>query len=97
MKYMVLILLSLINTACAQSGKPSGDLPSKLVISQGEVRWLEFPIPKEDSKLVCRDQEVKFVKKGRLGLAFIMESYFSDFSPFRLCQTGCRDHYRQRF
>jgi murein DD-endopeptidase MepM/ murein hydrolase activator NlpD len=82
MKYMVLILISLINVACAQSAKPSAELPSQFVISQGEVRWLEFAIPKEESKLVCRDQEVKFVKKGRVGLAFVMESYFSDFSPF---------------
>ena len=60
----------------------SPDVSDTLTISQGEVRWLEFPVTSADSKLVCRGSEVKFVKKDNLGLAFIIESYFSDFSPF---------------
>ena len=51
-------------------------------IKPGEVRWLEFPVPKSGAKLFCRDSEVKFIRKGQTGYAFITESYFSDFKGF---------------
>lgn len=51
-------------------------------IKPGEVRWLEFPVPSTGAKLFCRDNEVKFVRKGQTGHAFITESYFSDLKGF---------------
>ena len=82
MSFLIILSLSFINIACAQMRIKSPDVSDTLTISQGEVRWLEFPVTSADSKLVCRGSEVKFVKKDNLGLAFIIESYFSDFSPF---------------
>lgn len=80
----ILILLSLffMNIACAQTKIKAHDDFEPLSIRQGEVRWLEFPLPEKEAKLFCRGDEVKFVKKDKLGLAFVVESYFSDFSPF---------------
>lgn len=52
-------------------------------IRPGEVRWIEFPVSSQHSKLLCRGLEVKYVKRGDVGLAFVMESYFSDLSPYQ--------------
>lgn len=73
-----------MNFACAQTNKASGTVTEQgeYSISPGEVRWLEFPLPEAEGKFYCRDQEVKIVKKEKLGMAFVMESYFSDMSPF---------------
>jgi len=79
MNYFFLILAIFINFACAQTPKAQ----HQMIIRPGEVRWVEFPLEKDDSKFICRDFEVKFVKKGNLGQAFVMESYFSDLSPYR--------------
>lgn len=81
MKLSILLLLTIVSSACAQT---SGSTDTKTAtIRPGEVRWMEFPIEGEDSKLFCRDVELKFVKEKKVGYAFVMESYFSDLSPFK--------------
>jgi murein DD-endopeptidase MepM/ murein hydrolase activator NlpD len=83
MKYLMLFGVSFLVMACAMAQKTSVVIgQSPLIISQGEVRWLEFPLPKNEARLICRGSDVKYVKKDGLGLAFVMESYFSDFTPF---------------
>lgn len=81
MKLLVLGLsFSLMSCALAQKNAPAN---SPMTISQGEVRWVEFPLPGEkEVKFSCRGTDVKFVKNGDKGLAFVMESYFSDLAPF---------------
>lgn len=77
-----LILFSFTLMSCALAEKsPQNDGP--ITMSQGEVKWIEFPITREDSKLICRDSEVKFARKEDTGHAFVMESYFSDLTPFK--------------
>jgi murein DD-endopeptidase MepM/ murein hydrolase activator NlpD len=83
MKFILLIALSVFSLACAQTKTNSTNFPTVLEIRPGEVRWVEFPISGDDSKLNCRNSEVKFVKKGTRGFAFVMESYFSDMTPFK--------------
>jgi murein DD-endopeptidase MepM/ murein hydrolase activator NlpD len=82
MKYLAFLLLcTLVSGACAQTSVP---VPSeKLTISPGEVRWIEFPLTSDEAKLFCREKEVKFVKKGDVGVAFVMETYFSDLSSYK--------------
>lgn len=83
MKLMTM-LLSLTFLGCAHANKSVVSKPSgvPMTISQGEVRVIEFPLPKEEAKLNCRDSNVKFIRRGEVGVAVVMESYFSDLSPF---------------
>jgi murein DD-endopeptidase MepM/ murein hydrolase activator NlpD len=85
MKYLFILGLTILSFACAQTLKKNSHFVSELTISPGEVRWLEFPLPNREAKLLCRGVEVKFVKNGDHGQTFIMESYFSDLTPY-LCQ-----------
>lgn len=79
---LLTVCFSMVLTSCALAQKISNSNPPQ-VMSQGEVRWVEFPVPaKKDVKFSCRDSEVKFVTKGDKGQAFVMESYFSDLTPF---------------
>lgn len=73
--------LSFTLMSCALAQKPTANSP--ITVSQGEVRWVEFPLPVgENVKFACRGVDVKYVRKGDKGLAFVMESYFSDLTPF---------------
>ena len=54
-----------------------------MTIRPGEVRWVEFPLAKEKSRFLCRGQEIKFTRNGNKGQAVVLESYFSDLSPFQ--------------
>lgn len=83
MHFILLFALTIFSVACAQTKTELTGFSSSLEISPGEVRWVEFPVSDNDSKLTCRNAEVKFVKKGSRGFAFVMESYFSDMSPFK--------------
>lgn len=83
MKLLICIGFTLFNIACAL-GTQKTDLSKKEIsISPGEVRWIEFPVSSEKTKLICRGSEVKYVKRGELGMAFVMESYFSDMTPYK--------------
>ena len=82
MKIIILIGLSLMGVACAQTKMKMENSSGPMVISQGEVRWIEFPLSSNEAKLNCHGHDVKYVKKGNLGLAFVTESYFSDLAPF---------------
>lgn len=88
MKLLLPILSCFLGLACAQRGDQT--IQTQLSISPGEVRWVEFPVTAPNAKLICRDSEVKFVRKNNLGFAFIMESYFSDLTNFscRLLSDG---------
>jgi len=82
MKYFMIVTLFFIGIACAQTRKVTAPATEPMTISQGEVRWLEFPIPKGDAKLLCHNKEIKFSRSGNIGQAFVMESYFSNLKPF---------------
>jgi hypothetical protein len=64
-------------SSCAQT-KPAVSAHS---IRPGEIRIVEFPYA-EKAKIFCRDQEVKIAKYGSVARAVVMESYFSDLTPF---------------
>ena len=85
MRFFVMSFISLLVASCALNSNRSSASIAEMTISPGEVRWLEFPLPSNEAMLICRGTEIKYVKKGRVGLAFIMESYFSDLSPYS-CQ-----------
>lgn len=84
MKHLLIFLPILISQACA-----SGPFERiKKSIRPGEVRWEQFPLTGQNNKLTCRDREVKFQKKDQIGQAVIVESYFSDLSPFSCIVTA---------
>jgi murein DD-endopeptidase MepM/ murein hydrolase activator NlpD len=78
-KSLALIFSLVLVASCAQAEISV----TQHKIRPGEVRWLEFPLKQENPKLFCRDHEVKYVQQKDKGLAFIMESYFSDLTPFK--------------
>lgn len=78
MKYLALFVSFFTFSACAQA--PAEKM--SLIIRPGQVRWVEFPVKDEKARLVCRDKEVKFYRSGLQGRAIIVESYFSDLTPF---------------
>ena len=82
MRFFVLSFIVLMVASCALNSTHSSASITEMTISPGEVRWIEFPLPARDAKLFCRGNEVKFVKKNGIGLAFVMESYFSDLSGY---------------
>lgn len=80
MKVLISVLLFTL-ISCAQAQKNTFVAP--ITMSQGEVRWVNFPLPSnQEAKFSCRGVDVKFVKNGDQGQAFVMESYFSDLTPF---------------
>ena len=83
MKSFMLVILFFVGIACAQTQKPIPSESAPITIMQGEVRWFEFPVPKEEVKLLCHNKEIKFVRSGNLGQTFVMESYFSKLKPFK--------------
>lgn len=90
MKYVLLTLVFLFSSlAWAQklTGKPN---QMSMTIRPGEVRWVIFPAHEPDAKFICRDKEVKFVRSGNQGRAFVMESYFSDLTPYS-CRVVSKD------
>lgn len=62
-----------------------------MVIKPGEVRWLELELASNDIKLFCRNQPVKVHREGKKIQALIMESYFSDLTPFNCDFNQGRD------
>jgi murein DD-endopeptidase MepM/ murein hydrolase activator NlpD len=87
MKNLLLLILFFLEISCAQTEKMDEKKikQMQLSISPGEVRWISFPLDTEQSKLICRSKEVKFVRQNKMGFAFIVESYFSELKPFT-CQ-----------
>lgn len=74
------LLLSILMMGCALAQKPAYE--KSIVMSQGEVRLVRFPLPSEGTKFICRGNEIKYTKHSQDGLAVVMESYFSDLTPF---------------
>lgn len=86
MKYLLLLLNFFFFSAMA-------DTPSvetlHFTIKPGEVRIVEFPV-RDNTKLFCRDTEIKYVKKGKVARAVIVESYFSDLKSF-MCRLDAEE------
>jgi murein DD-endopeptidase MepM/ murein hydrolase activator NlpD len=74
-KFMLLLFFA----GCASAKNP---IQKEMVIKPGEVRWLELELASNDIKLFCRNQPVKVHREGSKIQAVIMESYFSDLTPF---------------
>jgi murein DD-endopeptidase MepM/ murein hydrolase activator NlpD len=74
-KFMLLLFF----VGCATANNP---IQKEMVIKPGEVRWLELELASNDIKLFCRNQPVKVHRAGNKIQAVIMESYFSDLTPF---------------
>jgi murein DD-endopeptidase MepM/ murein hydrolase activator NlpD len=74
-KFMLLLFF----TGCASANNP---IQKEMVIKPGEVRWLELDLAKNDVELFCRNRPIKVHRVGTKIQAVIMESYFSDLSPF---------------
>ncbi len=71
MKIVFLFATCFIYSACAQT-----PAVQKYVIHPGEVKWVDFPMPKGNAKLVCSQKEVKFSHKNSKGEAIIVADYF---------------------
>jgi murein DD-endopeptidase MepM/ murein hydrolase activator NlpD len=54
----------------------------EMKIRPGEARWVELDLIGENLSLYCRKEPVKFNKDNGKVQALIIESYFSDFTPF---------------
>jgi murein DD-endopeptidase MepM/ murein hydrolase activator NlpD len=76
MNFLIFILLLLIN---AFANTP---IIKEMTVRPGEVRWVELDLEGEDIKLYCRNNPVKINKENNKVQAVIVESYFSDLSPF---------------
>lgn len=95
---LVLVLLSLLSISCAHSlskGLSSSGRTVLMKIRPGEVRWLSFPLPSGPAQLFCREGEVKYLRQGDFGYAFLMESYFSDLSGFTCKVMGKGELYAE--
>lgn len=80
MKITLMFFAMIISFACAQTNKLEKRI--EMSIRPGEVRFVEFPVPQTSAKFICRETELKYVKKGEVGQAFVIETYFSDMRPF---------------
>jgi murein DD-endopeptidase MepM/ murein hydrolase activator NlpD len=74
--FITFILLAI---SCASAKIP---IQKSMEIRPGEVRWVEIELPSKDVNLYCRDKYIRSHKEGTLIRALIIESYFSDLSPF---------------
>ncbi len=54
-------------------------------IHPGEVRILQFQVKDPEAKLFCRDLPVRYSSNGKLARAILIETYFSDLTPYT-CQ-----------
>ena len=79
MKFYFSILLIPLLTGCASANNP---IMKEVTIRPGEVRFFEFDIPNENVRFFCKDREVKIQKNKTKGHAIVVESYFSQLSPF---------------
>lgn len=75
----VFFILSLLFSGCASAKNP---VQKEMTIRPGEVRWVEMELEGKEIKLFCRDEAVKIQRDGKKVTAVIMESYFSEMSPF---------------
>ena len=79
MKIFSLVLTLLPLYACASAPV------NEIVIHPGEVRVLEFEQKDPEAKLFCRGLPVRYSLSGKKAKAILIESYFSDNSPF-ICE-----------
>lgn len=74
-----LLLFVFLFSGCASAKNP---VQKEMTIKPGEVRWVEMELEGKEIKLFCRDQVIKTQRDGKKVIAVIMESYFSEMSPF---------------
>lgn len=79
MKFLMCGLSILFITGCATAKNP---IMKEMSIRPGEIRLVEFDIPDSNVKLFCRENEIKLQKNKNKAMAVIVESYFSDMTPF---------------
>ncbi len=76
MKYISLALSLLSLSACASSPD------AEKIIHPGEVRVLEFEQKDPEALLFCRNLPVRYSVDGKKARAVIIETYFSDLTPY---------------
>lgn len=81
MKMFSLLASFFVFSACAQT-----PAVQNYSVSPGEIRWVEFPAPKGEGKLICRGKEVKFSQTKTKAEAVIVADYFLTDSSFS-CQV----------
>jgi murein DD-endopeptidase MepM/ murein hydrolase activator NlpD len=79
MKSLSLLLALVTVNACANTSTP------EKTIYPGEVRVLEFEQKDPQAKLFCRGLPVRYSVEDKKAKAIIIETYFSDFSPY-ICE-----------
>jgi murein DD-endopeptidase MepM/ murein hydrolase activator NlpD len=84
MNVMIFILMISINIFA------STPVFKEMTIRPGDVRWLELELPGNDIKLYCKNNPIKVNKENNKLQAAIVETYFSDLSPFT-CEFKERD------
>lgn len=82
MKQLVFSLFLFSLSACAA---PVPNQVMKGDIYPGEVRVLEFDLKDKDAKLFCRQLPVRFSVAGTKAKAILIETYFSDLTPY-ICE-----------
>ena len=83
--YVFFFMLVLISCSTESIGK-SVVKESTMEIRPGEARFLQVEKPSflsKNTKLICRDAEFKYYTNGNYLEAYVVESYFSDMSPFK--------------
>lgn len=78
MKYVFFLTFLFPLTACASA---PGVVQNSTIVP-GEVRVLEFELKDKDAKLFCRNLPVRFSVNGTKAKAIIIETYFSDLTPY---------------
>lgn len=87
MNHLLSLFTLVITLGCSHSIK-SKEISKKtpepvwMKISPGEVRLVTFPIESDEAKFICKNNEVKYVKKDNMAVALVTENYFSDLNPF---------------
>ena len=89
MKHHLITFIFLTTVACAQTLDVKKEV--FVPISPGEIRFFEFPTPKNNAKLTCKGQEIKYHVHGENALAIVAASYFSLIKNFG-CQVQQDDH-----
>jgi murein DD-endopeptidase MepM/ murein hydrolase activator NlpD len=84
MNVMIFILMISINVFA------NTPVFKEMTIRPGDVRWLELELTGNDIKLYCKNNPIKVNKENNKVQAAIVETYFSDLSPFK-CEFKERD------
>ena len=87
MKFLSVAMTLAFVSGCALAKNPK---VKEMTIAPGEVRWVQFDIPKEDVQLYCHGTELKLERKGKKAQGIVIANYFSDLTPFT-CELKDKD------